>query len=84
MKLIMMLAVLLCLGLSAQAYEPNYKAWTMDNRCTIMYHTEISGNSLAWINWTTLDGAAKGGVKIKMDDEPVRYIVMIVKVDMGL
>jgi hypothetical protein len=47
-----------------------------------MYHTEISGNSLAWINWTTLDGDAVGGVQVTMDKEPAKYIIMIVKVDL--
>lgn len=75
------LLLLMCLCMTAQAYEPNYKLWTGDDRATIMYHAEISGNSLAWINWTTLDGDAVGGVQVKMDDEPAKYILMIVKVD---
>jgi hypothetical protein len=82
MHKIVSIILLLCLCACAQAYEPNYKLWTGDDRATIMYHTEISSNSLAWINWTTLDGDATGGVKVQMLKEKATYIIMIVKVDL--
>lgn len=83
MHKIVSIILLLCLCACAQASEPNYKLWTGDDRATIMYHAEISGNSFCWLNWTTLDGDAVGGVKVKMDDEPAMYIIMIVKVDLS-